>query len=293
MTGPIQSVRPTSPQRVTGWPVTRQRVCRRWVLAILILDLATVPCSAQPTDALPPDLAGVTLTQQLDAVLPLELQFTDQNERTVRLGDYFGRERPVLLTFAYHRCPMLCSLVLDAMVRTLSEIDLAPGQAFDLLTVSIDPRESLQRTRLTRQKYLSTYGRVGADRAWQFLRGDEESIRLLAEAAGFGFRYLEESGEFVHPATLIVVTPDGRISRYLPGLEHDPKTVRLSLIEASEGRIGSVVDQFLLYCYRYDAEDGRYAPVAMRIMRVGGGVTVLLLGGFLLTLWRRNQGPGR
>ncbi len=269
-----------------------RRARRAWpwpVAALLVWLIAMGSPRAQLSEELPPDLSGVTLTQRLDETLPLDLRFTDQNERTVRLGDYFGRDRPVVLTLAYLSCPMLCSLVLDAMVRALSEVDLAPGEAFDLLTVSIDPRESLQRSRMTRQRYLSAYGRAGADRAWQFLRGDEASIRSLAEAVGFGYRYLEESGEFVHPATLIVITADGRISRYLPGLQHDPKTVRLSLVEASEGRIGSVVDQFLLYCYRYDAEEGRYAPVAMRIMRIGGGVTVLLLGAFLLTLGRRNR----
>ena len=268
----------------------RARRAWPWPAAALLVWLAAMGSSrAQLSEELPPDLSGVTLTQRLDETLPLDLQFTDQNERTVRLGDYFGRDRPVVLTLAYHSCPMLCSLVLDAMVRALSEVDLAPGEAFDLLTVSIDPRESPLRSRMTRQRYLSAYGRAGADRAWQFLRGDEASIRSLAEAVGFGYRYLEESGEFVHPATLIVITADGRISRYLPGLQHDPKTVRLSLVEASEGRIGSVVDQFLLYCYRYDAEEGRYAPVAMRIMRIGGGVTILLLGAFLLTLGRRNR----
>ncbi len=269
-----------------------RRARRAWpwpAAALLVWLIAMGSPRAQLSEELPPDLSGVTLTQRLDETLPLDLQFTDQNERTVRLGDYFGRDRPVVLTLAYHSCPMLCSLVLDAMVRALSEVDLAPGEAFDLLTVSIDPRESLQRLRMTRQRYLSAYGRAGADRAWHFLRGDEAAIRSLAEAAGFGYRYLEESGEFVHPATMIVITADGRISRYLPGLQHDPKTVRLSLVEASEGRIGSVVDQFLLYCYRYDAEEGRYAPVAMRIMRIGGGVTVLLLGAFLLTLGRRNR----
>ncbi len=269
-----------------------RRARRAWpwpAAALLVWLVAMGSPRAQLSEELPPDLSGVTLTQRLDETLPLDLRFTDQNERTVRLGDYFGRDRPVVLTLAYHSCPMLCSLVLDAMVRALSEVDLVPGEAFDLLTVSIDPHESLQRSRMTRQRYLSAYGRAGADRAWHFLRGDEAAIRSLAEAAGFGYRYLEESGEFVHPATMIVITADGRISRYLPGLQHDPKTVRLSLVEASEGRIGSVVDQFLLYCYRYDAEEGRYAPVAMRIMRIGGGVTVLLLGAFLLTLGRRNR----
>jgi len=268
-------------------PQPRRNPGRRAALALLAVGCG-LPVAAQLNEDLPQDVQEIGITERLDNQLPLELEFFDEAERPVRLADYFHEERPVLLSLAYHRCPMLCSLVLNGMLEALQGLDWTPGQQFEVVTVSIDPNESTQLAKQKKQAYLAAYGRPEADRGWHFLSGRSESIDALADALGFRFRYLEQENEFAHPAALFIVTPDGRVSRYLFGLKHDPQTLRLSLVEASEGGIGSPVDKFLLYCYRYDATKGRYAPVAMKIMRLGGALTALILGTVLFTLWRRD-----
>jgi len=258
---------------------------------IACVALAIVGGAASPADPLPPALEQVGITQKLDAALPLDLRFRDETGREVRLGDYFDGKRPVLLSLVYYECPMLCTLVLDGMVRTLGELEWTPGRNFRVLTVSIE---------LARQKkasYLAAYGRSEAAGDWSFLTGEQTEITRLADAVGFRYRYLEDSGEFAHPAALFVLTPEGRLSRYLFGVEHEAATVRLSLVEAAEGRIGSPVDQFLLYCYRYDAATGSYAPVARRIMQVGASASAIVLASVLVALWirdaRRRPGQGK
>jgi len=264
------------------------RVTLRAVLA-LVLAGAWMPGVAQRTEPLPADLEGVGVTQRLDESVPLDLRFRDEAGNDVRLGDYFDSRRPVLLSLVYYDCPMLCTLVLDGMVRVLQGMDWVPGQNFEVITLSIDPHETPDLARQKKDNYLASYGRPEAATGWHFLTGDEDQIRALADAVGFRYRYLEQNGEFAHPAALFVLTPEGRISRYLFGVQHDPGTLRLSLVEASEGRIGTPVDKFLLYCYRYDAEAGTYAPVAMQIMRLGGGATAVVVGGVLLGFWLRDS----
>jgi len=268
-----------------------KRLSRAMLHAVLALALAGgwVPVAAQRSEPLPADLEGVGVTQRLDESVPLDLRFRDEDGNEVRLGDYFDSQRPVLLSLVYYECPMLCTLVLDGMVRVLQGMDWVPGQNFQVVTVSIDPKETPDLARQKKENYLTSYGRPEAASGWHFLTGNEEQIRALADAVGFRYRSLEQNGEFAHPAVLFVLTPEGRISRYLFGVQHDPGTLRLSLVEASEGRIGTPVDKFLLYCYRYDAEAGTYAPVAMQIMRLGGGATALLVGGVLLGFWVRDS----
>jgi protein SCO1/2 len=246
------------------------------------------PLGARDEGELPQDLQEVGITQKLENELPLELKFTDENGRSVRLGDYFHDGRPVLLSLVYYRCPMLCKLVLKGKVDLLRELEWLPGEEFEVVTVTIDPREKPPLARQKKQNVIEALGRPAAAPGWHFLTGDRESIERLTDAIGFGYRYLPDRGEYAHPAALYVVTPEGRMSRYLMGVQHDPRTVRLSLVEASEGRIGTPVDQFLLYCYQYDAEEGRYAPVALRLMRLGGGLVAVVLGAALIILWRRE-----
>jgi protein SCO1/2 len=258
------------------------------MMTCAIALLVALPVAAQRTEPLPQDLEDIGVTQNLDAELPLGLEFIDDEGQRVTLGDYFDSDRPVLLSLVYYECPMLCTLVLDGMVRVMEEMEWVPGEQFEVVTVSIDPEETTELARQKKENYLRSYGNPDAARGWHFLTGKEDAIRHLADTVGFRYRYLEENGEYAHPAVLFVLTPDGKVSRYLFGVQHDPQTLRLSLVEASEGGIGNPVDKFLLYCYRYDPDEGRYAPVAMQLMRVGGGATIVLLGTVLLTFWLRE-----
>lgn len=260
----------------------------RIIVSCAIVILLGLPVLAQRTEPLPQDLEEIGVTQNLDAALSLDLEFVDDEGRRVKLGEYFDSERPVLLSLVYYECPMLCSLVLDGMVRVMEDMDWVPGDQFDVVTISIDPEETTELARQKKKNYLRSYGKPEAAAGWHFLTGQEDAIRSVAGTVGFRYRYLEENGEYAHPAVLFVLTPEGRVSRYLFGVQHDPQTLRLSLVEASEGGIGTPVDKFLLYCYRYDPTEGRYAPVAMQLMRVGGGATILLLGGVMLTFWLRE-----
>jgi protein SCO1 len=272
---------------IRGGAARGGRAVRVAAAAALAAALAA-PALAQRTEPLPEELEGVGITERRDAQLPLDLPFRDSQGNAVRLGDYLHDGRPVLLSLVYYRCPMLCTLVLNGMVDALRDVPLAPGQDFELITVSIDPVETPALARAKQDVYVAEYGHPEAGRGWHFLTGGEESIQALAEAVGFGYRYDADRNEYAHAAALFVVTPDGRVSRYLYGVLFDPRTVRLSLVEASEGRIGSALDQILLYCYHFDAAKGRYAPAAMRLMRAAGAFTVILLGSFLAAQWVRE-----
>ena len=250
--------------------------------------LAGPPADAGRVEPLPAPLQAIGVDQRIDQLVPLDLVFSDERGGPVRLGSLFRAERPVLLNLVYYECPMLCTLVLDGLIEVLAEMDWVPGREFDIVTVSIDPREGPALATAKKQIYLRAYGRAEAASGWHFLTGDAAAIRDLAAAVGFRYNYVKQSDEYAHPAALFVLTPEGRISRYLFGVKHEPRTLRLSLVEASGGGVGSPVDSFLLYCYRYDSEEGRYAPVARKIMRVGGAVAVAVLGTFLLTYWLKE-----
>lgn len=242
-----------------------------------------------PAADLPPELRGLELVEKLDQPLPLELEFIDHNGKLVKLGDYFDGTRPVILTLNYYRCPMLCGLQLNGMVDALDELDWTAGDNFRIVTVSFDPLETRELAYAKRQTYLKFYGRPEAAAGWDFLVGNKRAIDALLDATGFPVRWNERRQEWIHPAVLIVATPEGHISRYLRGVAFEPKTVRLSLVEASQGKIGSTVDQILLFCFHYDAAEGRYAVAAMNLVRAGGVLTAIVLGGFLFVLWRRER----
>jgi len=244
---------------------------------------------AQRIEPLPKELEGVGIVEHLDGKIPLGLRFQDETGREVSLGDYFGKDRPVLLTLVYFRCPMLCTLVLNGMIDALKQIDMTPGKEFEIVTVSFDPTETPTLAKFKKQNYLTEYGRPEAGPGWHFLVGGEEEIRALTDAVGFGYKWNEEQKQYVHQAAIYVVTPDGRLSRYLYGVMFDPRTLKLSILEAGKGKIGSTFDQIVLYCFHYDASSGKYAPAAVRIMRAGGILTVLILGSVLSTLWVRDR----
>jgi protein SCO1/2 len=257
-------------------------------VAAAMLFLAALPAAAQRTEPLPKDLEGVGITEHAGARLPLDLEFKDEDGKTVNLAQYFNGDRPVILTLGYYRCPMLCTLVLNSLVDGLKDLPWTPGQEFEIVTVSIDPTETPTLAKLKKQNYLEEYGRAGAAGGWHFLTGREESIRKLADAVGFGYRYVEERGQYAHPAAIFVVTPDGRMAKYLYGVLYQPKTLRLALAEAGQGKIGTTTDQLLLYCFHYDAQEGRYVLAATNIMRFGGATTAVVVGLWLAVSWRRG-----
>lgn len=257
-------------------------------LACAMAAVAGVAARAQTAQPLPAGLQNVGLTQKLDAALPLDTSFVDEDGSNVALGDYFSTGRPVLLTLVYYRCPMLCNVVLQGLTDALRRMDWTPGEQFEIVTVSIDPRETPELARDKKRSILEAYGRPQAARGWHFLTGPAADVERLADAVGFEYEYLPQRGEYAHPAALYIVTPAGRISRYLLGVTFDPQTTRLSLVEAADGKIGTLADQFLLYCFRYDAESGRYTAVVWNIMRLGGLATLLVLGVVLALFWRRE-----
>lgn len=269
-----------------------------------------------------PGLENVDVEERLDHVIPLDLEFTDHNGEKVALRDYFDGERPVVLTFAYHTCPTLCSLVLDAARRGLTTQDWTAGQEFQVITISIDPEETLEASQQKRQETLDAYRNgegavlteienaevadregatlqrdaVVADRGnveWHFLTGSPESIEAITDATGYRYFYDEFRKQYAHPAAVMFLTPDGKMARYLYGLRLEHNDVRLALLEASEGRSITSGERFLLYCYAYDGEQSGYVLVAKNIMKIGGALTVLVVGAFLFFFWRRERKSAR
>jgi protein SCO1/2 len=240
------------------------------------------------TEPMPERLNGVDIVEHAGAELPLATEFTDSTGAVVRLGDYFDGERPVILTFNYSDCPMLCSIQLNQFVASIKKIDKTVGKDFKVLTLSIDPLEKPERAAETKLRYLGDYGRPEAATGWQFLTSPT-ATRVVADAVGFGYTYNEVRKEWLHAAAIVIATPDGKVARYLYGLDHLPETVEYSLIEASDGKIAGTLDRLLLYCFHYDESEGRYAPVAMNIMRVCGSLTALAVGALLAVFWTRER----
>ena len=253
-----------------------------WALA------AAVPAMAQLADQVPAQLEEVGIEEHLDAELLMELEFRDEYGSVVTLGDYFDGTKPVILTLNYYKCPMLCGLQLNGLLDGLMDLDWTPGQEFELVTVSINPLETPALATEKKQNYMKRYERPSAAKGWHFLTGKEPEIRQLASTLGFGYFYDRETGEYAHAAAIFLATPDGRVARYLYGIEYPEKRLRLGLLEASAGEIGTTIDQMILYCFQYDPSSRRYAPVAMNIMRLGGGATVLILGLSLGGYWLRE-----
>jgi protein SCO1/2 len=243
--------------------------------------------------ATPPKLPGeVSIQQKLNAQLPLDLMFRDESGKIVRLRDYF-RGKPVLINFMYYRCPMLCSMVMEGITSTLTELKFDAGKEFDVITVSIDPRDMPREAAAKKDKYIKRYGRLGAANGWHFLTGNESTIHALTNAVGFHYAYDPQHDQFAHGTVLIVSTPQGKISRYLYGFEYKPRDLRLALVEASASKIGTASDQLLLLCYHYDPATGKYSRSAMNFVRAGGIATVISLASFIIIMIRRErQGDG-
>jgi protein SCO1/2 len=243
------------------------------------------------SSALPAPLREIGFDQNLDQPVPLDTAFRDETGATVRLGDYFGT-RPVVLVFAYYDCPMLCTLVINGLASALDLLSLEPGKDFEIVTVSFNPRDTPAMAAAKKAGYIQRYKRAGAARGWHFLTGEQPSIDRLTKAAGFRYAWDAATKQFAHPSGVIVLTPDGRLARYLFGIEYGPRDLRFALIEASAGNVGSPVDALLLYCYHYDPMNGRYGLAIMRVMRLAGAATVLAIGSFIVVMLRRERARG-
>jgi protein SCO1 len=236
---------------------------------------------------LSPEANQVAVDEMLGGYLEMDLEFVDHNGAKVRLGDYFDGERPVLVTLNYFRCPTLCNLQLNALTRTLEAFAWTPGEQYRIVTVSIDPRETTELASAKRASHLQALDRGEVD--WNFLTGDALQVRMLAAQLGIGYAYDAEQDQYAHPAVLMFISPEGKVARYLYGLEYNVSDVKFALMEAAEGRVGSPVDKLILSCFHYDASLGEYGPFAMGIMRLGGAGTVLIVGIPLIIVWRRER----
>lgn len=268
----------------------------RWTCVVLVACLlGSVPVFGNnlvsPED-MPGPLKKVGIEQHLGEPLPLDLPFVDERGHAVKLGDYFG-ERPVVLVFVYYECPMLCPMVLGGIAKSLGVLKFDVGKEFDVVAVSVDPDETPVMAASSKRATVKRYGRSQTAGGWHFLSGSEESIRRLTEIAGFGYAYIEETDEWAHASGMIVATPEGKLAQYFYGIDFAPRHVRLALVEASSNQIGSVVDQLLLYCFRYDPALGKYTAAITRILRVTAVLFCMGLGLFFWIMRRRDLAMAR
>ncbi|MBA2259242.1 MAG: SCO family protein [Acidobacteria bacterium] len=242
----------------------------------------------EPTGAKPGLLSKIGIDQRLNHQVPLDLPFVDETGRPVTLGDYFGK-RPVLLALVYYECPMLCTQVLNGVTGALKVLNFDVGREFDVVAVSINPKEGPGLASQKKQAYVERYGRPHTAAGWHFLTGEEENIQELAAAVGFRYAYDEEIKQYAHGAGVELLTPKGVIARYFYGIEYAPRDIRLGIVEASEERIGSVIDSALLLCYHYDPSTGKYGATALGLVRIGAVATVAAFGTFLFVSIRRER----
>jgi protein SCO1/2 len=241
-----------------------------------------------PASALPAALREIGFDQNLDRQIPLDTPFVDERGGRVPIGKYFGA-RPVVLVFAYYDCPMLCTQVLNALASSLDVLSLEASRDFDVVVVSFDPREKSDLAAAKKAIVLQRYRRPGADAGWHFLTGEQSSIESVTSASGFRYVWDASLKQFAHPTGIIVVSPAGRVSRYLFGIDFGPRDLRLAIVDASAGKIGSPIDSFLLYCYHYDPMTGRYGLVIMRVIRLAAAATVLALALFIGIMLRQDR----
>jgi protein SCO1/2 len=258
---------------------------------LLMLVLAADPLGgpdAPPSGFVPPAVVDLAFEQKPGSQVPLDTTFRDEQGRTVKLGDYIGR-RPVILVLAYYRCPQLCTLVLNGLLGGLKGVPFQPGKEFEVVTVSFDPRETPDLAAAKKASYVDGYGRPGAENAWHFLTGDKNQIDLLAAAVGFHYAFDEKQDRYNHPSGVIILTPEGKVSRYLFGIRFLARDLKLGLVEASEGKVGSVADQLMLFCFHYDPAAGNYSIAILNVVRAAGAVTVLGLGLMAGRMWWREM----
>ena len=269
------------------------------VIAVLVMMTAMCQVWAQgmsqgvmspPANMRPPGLKNVGIEQRLNEQVPLDLAFRDETGKPVRLGDYFG-QKPVILNLVYYQCPMLCSEVMSGLESALRVMRFDVGKEFNVVTVSFDPKETPAMAAAKKAEYMKRYKRAGAEQGWHFLTGPEQSISALTQAVGFQYQYDPKTNQFAHATAIMLQTPQGKIAQYYYGVEFAPKDLRLGIIQASQNKIGTVVDEVLLYCYHYNPNTGKYGAIISRVLQLAGGATILILGSFLFMMF--HFGPGR
>ncbi|MGO8815784.1 MAG: SCO family protein [Terriglobia bacterium] len=257
----------------------------------LILFLLVVAVGAAGQDnasVLPSQLRGVGIDQRLNNQVPMDLKFRDEAGQTVTLGSYFG-QKPVILSLVYYTCPMLCTMAENGLLNALRDVNFNIGEQFEVVTVSIDPTETPEMAMGKKAVYVGLYGRPGAKQGWHFLVGDEPSIRTLTRAVGFHYNYIPETRQYAHATGIVVLTPQGKVSRYFYGILYPSRDIRLALVEASNEKIGNPVDAVLLYCCQYDPTTGKYSVVISRILRIAGAITLLSMGTLIFALSRGGR----
>lgn len=272
-------------------------------VALLVAMVAAGPARAQapsgpkplsaPANVLPKQLETVDVTEHLGEMLPLDVRLKDHEGRDVLLGEYFTRGRPVIVNLVYYGCPMLCGLVLNGLAKSVGQLGYMPGKEFEVVTVSIDPKETTELAAQKRESILELAEREDAGAGWAFHTAEEGEVKRLADALGFQYHWVEKEQQWAHPAVIFVASPEGKISRYLYGIEFPSTNLKLALLDASEGKVGSTIDRLLLFCYHFDDDSKEYVLFAQRLMRAGGAVTLAGLGAFILINWRRSASRTR
>ena len=281
----------------------RMKLPGRSVLWVIATAAALCGCTwaqtldplSPPASARPPALKHVGIEQRLNQQIPLNLEFRDEAGNQMRLGQYFGKG-PVILNFVYLHCPMLCGQVLQGLTGALRAIGYTAGRDFTVLTVSFDPHETAGMAAAKRKTVLATYGRPEAEKGWHFLTGSAASVAALTHAAGFQYQYNAQDDQYAHPTAILMLTPAGKIAQYYYGIEYAPRDLRLGLVEASQGQIGTLTDEALLYCYRYNPQTGTYSAIISRVLRISGAVWLAMVGAFLVVMFRmepKNRVQGR
>jgi len=277
-------------------------VFRKSNLAIFMLVLAAGTLLAQsargpmmggilspPANQRPPGLEFVGIEQHLNAEVPGDLEFRDELGNAVKLGDYFGHGRPVILNLGYYQCPMLCSELLAGLVGSMKALTLQLGQDFDVVTLSFDPRETTEMAAAKKRDIMKRYGRANAASGWHFLTGRADQIKILTDAVGFQYQFDPKTGQYAHATAIVLLTPDRHIAEYFYGVEFSPRDLRLGLVQASQGKIGNITDSVLLYCYHYDPRAGKYGAVVSNVLKIGGLTTIVILGTFVFVMYRADR----
>lgn len=274
---------------------------RKSSLAISILILAATQLLAQgrgpmsggimspPASQRPPGLQFVGIEQHLNAEVPADLEFRDELGNNVRLGDYFGHGRPVILNLGYYQCPMLCSELLEGLVGSMKALTLQLGQDFDVVTLSFDPRETTELAAAKKRDILKRYGRANGAIGWHFLTGRADQIAALTNAVGFQYQFDPKTEQYAHATAIVILTPDRHIAEYFYGVDFSPRDLRLGLVQAGQGKIGNLTDSVLLYCYHYDPRTGKYGAIVSNVLKLGGLATMLILGTFMFVMFRADR----